>query len=82
MESDAIILVDLDKDSFIGKSSMRFYVGASRAKLHLDIVCKLQESDYSEVVHSIDPDAPIKPNPSRMRTILGELFSAKIVLPA
>ena len=80
LEADAIIYYDLDKNSFKGKQALEFYVGTSRAKLHLDMICKLEESDYCDVVHELDENAPQMNNPSRMRNILGSIFSADIIM--
>ncbi len=80
LEADAIVLLDLDKNSFSGKKGMEFYVGASRAKLRLDMICKLIPDEYFEVVHSLDPNAPQRLDVARMRQVLGNTFSAEIVL--
>ena len=74
LEADAIILTDLKKSSFEGKWGMEFYVGASRAKMRLDLICQLDESDYYDVVHALDPNAPHKNNVEKMRKILANTF--------
>ena len=79
LEADAVILIDLNKDSFTGKNGMQFYVGASRAKYRLDMICALPETDYAEVIRSVAPNAPRTANLARLRTILGNAFGAKIV---
>lgn len=78
LEADAIVLIDLDKYSFAGKRGMEFYVGTSRAKIRLDIICQLSFDDYYYVVHDLDPNAPNKSEEERMRRILGNTFSADI----
>ena len=57
---------------------MRFYVGASRAKQRLDLICKLTEEEYYDVVHDLDPDAPERKDPDRMRKVLGNTFSVEV----
>ena len=78
LEADAIVLLDLKKDSFTERKGLEFYVGASRAKLRLDMICRLDENEYAEVVQSLDSNAPIKNDPARMRRILGSTFSCEI----
>lgn len=44
LESDVIIMVDVDKDTFSSDEARRvFYVGTSRAKHHLEIVTLLDD---------------------------------------
>ena len=71
LEADAIVLIDLDKNSFMGKKGMEFYVGTSRAKIRLDLICQLSPEEYYDVVHDLDPNAPKKNEEERMRRILG-----------
>lgn len=78
LEADAIVLLDLDKNSFIGRKGMEFYVGTSRAKIRLDLVCELSPDEYYDVVHGLDSNAPKKNEESRMRKILGNAFSVDV----
>ena len=78
LEADAIIMIDLNKDSFIDKKGLEFYVGASRAKHRLDMICELHEEDYSELAHSLDPSAPDRNDPLRMRKIISSIFASDI----
>ena len=78
LEADAIIVLGINKDSFIDEKGMEFYVGTSRAKLRLDMVCRIEPDEYYEVVHAIDENAPNKNNEERMRRILGNVFSADV----
>jgi hypothetical protein len=80
LEADAIVMIDLDKQSFSGKRGLEFYVGSSRAKIRLDLVCNLSAADYYEVVHELDPNAPKKDDEARMRKILGNTFSTDVVI--
>lgn len=78
LEANSIVLIDLDKDSFVGRKGMEFYVGTSRAKQHLDLVCCLVEDEYYGVARSLDPNAPKRDNPERMKKIIGEIFAASL----
>lgn len=80
LEADAIIMLDLKKDSFVGKKGLNFYVGTSRAKRRLDLLCQLDEADYYSVVSELDPNAPCKSDGNQMRAILGKTFSAQVVV--
>ena len=80
LEADAIIMLDLYNKSFSGKKGLEFYVGSSRAKLRLDMICELITEDYYQVVHELDENAPFKEDPDRMRKILGNTFAADVVI--
>ena len=78
LEADAILMIGLNKDSFTGFKGLEFYVGTSRAKHYLDFVAQITPNEYSEVISSLDPDAPIKNDPEKMRKILSGVFSANV----
>ena len=80
LEADAIVMIDLNKNSFFGQKGLEFYVGTSRAKIRLDLVGQIFEDEYYEVVHDLDPNAPKKDDYDRMRKILGSTFSADVEL--
>ena len=50
LEADAIIIVDVDKTILTNESAKIFYVGASRARLYLSLVCNMDDSDCNEVL--------------------------------
>ncbi len=50
LESDAIILVDVDAETFGSEAAQRFYVGASRARLRLEIVTTMTDEDCEDVL--------------------------------
>ena len=54
LEADVIILIDVDRDTFIVEKNI-FYVGSSRARLFLDIITTINEFDCVEVLNEIDP---------------------------
>ena len=54
LEADAIIIVDVDADTFANEENKRlFYVGASRAKHYLDIVFVGGKTELESVVNNI-----------------------------
>ena len=61
LEADAIILLDVDKESLIGKDKLLFYVGASRARLKLCIVANLSEDECSEVAAALGRSSTRRP---------------------
>lgn len=50
LEADAVILIDIDKDTFEARNSLLFYVGSSRARLKLDIVTTLNEEECTDIL--------------------------------
>jgi len=78
LEADAIVLIDLNKDSFFGYNGMLFYVGSSRAKKYLDFVASISPTEYAAIVSELDSNAPLRKEPEKMRKILGEVFSSTI----
>ena len=55
LESDVIIIIDIDTDTFANEENRRlFYVAASRAKHYLDIVYVGDDTQLSEVIQCID----------------------------
>ena len=79
LEADAIVFLDLNSKSFIGKKGLEFYVGTSRAKLRLDLICTLTSKEYGQIIHDLDENAPVSDNNDRMQKILGNLFSAEVI---
>ncbi len=80
LEADAIIMIDLDKSSFTGYQGLEFYVGTSRAKQYLDYVVFMVPNEYPEVISALDPDAPIKNDPEKLRKVIGTLFASDMIL--
>lgn len=52
LEAEAVILVDIDKESFDQENVLLYYVGTSRARLKLDIVTILSSDDCTEILKS------------------------------
>ena len=62
LESDAIILIDIDETTFENDENKRlFYVGSSRAKLNLDLVVNGDESTIATIVDQLDLKPKSKP---------------------
>lgn len=62
LESDAIILVDIDETTFENDENKRlFYVGSSRAKLNLDLIVNGDGSTISTIVEQLDYEPKKKP---------------------
>lgn len=76
LEADAVIMIDLDKDSFTGKKGLGFYVGSSRAKHYLELICVISEEDYYELAHSLDDNVSKEDDPAGMKKALAEIFAA------
>ena len=53
LEADAIVLVDLDVDSFDDQQALVYYVGTSRARLYLDIITELNNNECEHILHEI-----------------------------
>lgn len=60
LESDAIILIDVDKDTFEEDSKL-FYVGASRARFFLTTISSLSEDECREIVTRLGYPSRNKP---------------------
>ena len=63
LEADAIILVDVDEETFLGNTGQNvllFYVGTSRAKLRLDIISTLDNNGASRVLESLGKTDKVK----------------------
>jgi len=61
LEADAIILVDVIADTFDRTNKMLFYVGASRARFSLNIVCNMTEDDCIQTLAELGVQANKKP---------------------
>ena len=50
LEADAVILVDLDMNSFDDQQALIYYVGTSRARLYLDIIAELNDAECEMIL--------------------------------
>lgn len=75
LEADAIILIDVEKNAFLDEDNLLFYVGASRARFYLDIVCSMSEYQCSqayEKMTGIVPKNPKRKFASKLNALLSE----------
>lgn len=50
LEADAVILVDIDESTFTEENAMLFYVGASRAKIRLEMISLMDDEACTKVL--------------------------------
>lgn len=53
LEADVVILLDVDKTTFEQDNVLLFYVGASRARIKLEITAMLNDDDCKEILMAI-----------------------------
>lgn len=61
LEADAVILVDITSDTFDNYNRLMFYVGASRARFNLTIICSMSEDDCYQAIAELDVQSTKKP---------------------
>ena len=61
LEADAIILIDVSADTFDNYNKLMFYVGASRARFRLNVVCDMNEDDCVQALEELDIQGAKKP---------------------
>ena len=76
LEADAVILVDVDEDTFVGNNILIYYVGTSRARLWLDILTTMNNESCTNVLQDAFEKKGIIRNPQR------ELAAAINAIPA
>jgi len=52
LEADAVILIDVDKDTFNKDNALLFYVGTSRARINLDILTILTKDESKYILEN------------------------------
>ena len=52
LEADAVILVDLSEDTFKDDNVLRYYVGASRARLRLALITTMDDEACTRVLNN------------------------------
>ena len=50
LEADAVILIDVDANTFDGQNVMLYYVGTSRARLRLSLIAQLDDEKCREIL--------------------------------
>lgn len=63
LEADAIIITDIDSNTLTTEATKVFYVGASRARLFLSLMCQIDEEECSNILVSYG----IKPKAKRVK---------------
>ncbi len=78
LESDAVILLDVDADTFLGKDEhnannvLLYYVGTSRARLRLDILTTMDDADCGSVLEHMGKQS----KPQRAKRDLSRALNA------
>lgn len=75
LEADAVILIDVVKDTFAEENVQLYYVGASRARLKLDIVSYMTDVECNDILFNYFKStvAPRKPQ-RELATALNALY--------
>ena len=50
LEADAVILIDVDGETFNSENVLIYYVGTSRARLRLEIITELSDNDCEDIL--------------------------------
>lgn len=74
LESDVIIVIDIDKDSFFGQGEQLMYVGTSRARYKLSCIMNMTEEQCLELMEERD----IKHNRNVLKSF-ATAFNAKVL---
>ena len=56
LEADAVILIDVTKETFEKSNSLIYYVGTSRARLWLDIITTIEDDECEEILSNVFPE--------------------------
>lgn len=52
LEADAIVLIDIDASTFVDRNVLLYYVGASRARLRLEMITTMSDDDCVAVLET------------------------------
>lgn len=74
LESDVIIIIDIDKKSFDDEGRMLMYVGTSRAKFKLSCIINMSEDECIEIMQ----ERKVKPN-RNIKKSFATFFNSKII---
>ena len=50
LEADAVVLIDVDKETFTGDNALIYYVGTSRARSRLDVMTILSDEECRDIL--------------------------------
>lgn len=79
LEADAVILVDIDEDTFLGNDGQNvllYYVGTSRARLRLDMVTTIDQEGCMRVLEGMGKE---KPGKKPFKTLASTLNALPVV---
>jgi len=79
LEADAVILVDIDEDTFLGNDGQNvllYYVGTSRARLRLDMVTTINQEGCTRVLEGMGKE---KPGKKPFKTLASTLNALPVV---
>lgn len=65
LEADAIILIDVTKKGLGIRENLNFYVGASRARFFLSIICQMSEEDCIVALKELDENIAVTKRPQK-----------------
>ena len=80
LEADAVILVDIDEDTFLGNDGQNvllYYVGASRARLWLDMVTTIDQEGCMRVLEGMGKE---KPGKKPFKTLASKLNALPVLV--
>lgn len=81
LEADAVVLVDVNKETLCdAQQRMNFYVGASRARLHLEVLTTLSVEECRETLHQCFKKELEKGRTIDLSEALAKQFQAKYTL--
>ena len=76
LEADAIILIDINSKTLSKSESLNFYVGASRARFFLSIICQMNDEECIEAIRAIDSNTTSTKRPKKaLAAALNSLLS-------
>lgn len=73
LEADAVVLIDVDKESLLSDEGQIFYVGASRARLKLNIVATMSDAECVSVAKLYGKTGKRKPKRTFATALNAEL---------
>ena len=74
LESDVIIVVDIDKDTFVDEGEQLMYVGTSRARFKLSCIVNMSEEECLNLME----EREIKHNRNTLKSF-ATAFNAKVL---
>ena len=76
LEADLVVLTDLEKETFIDDNVFLYYVGASRARIKLDMITTMTDDDCSEVLRGrFNVTSKIKRPKKELASVLNSIGS-------